>query len=324
MTAWRALAASTLLTCCAAAGQQGPQRFTYEQVHFGNIPVELSLYCDDAKRAAAAADAAFTLVAELDAMMSDYALDPPSPLNRIAAEAPAPVEVPAPLMFALTRAVSMHSVTGGAYDLTAKPFVQLWRSSRKLGELPPRHRVANARRYVDVTALRLDAEASTASLQKQGMWLDLGGLAKGMIGDEVVALLRRRGVARCRYRAGGDMVFGDPPPGADGWRVTVPDLVVEREDGAAAPLTFLASNSAASVSGDVYRYVEIGGVRYAHVIDPRSGLGVTDRRVACVRGPRGVDTDPLATAGLILDEQQWRAALGKVPGVRGHVADASP
>jgi thiamine biosynthesis lipoprotein ApbE len=121
VTAWRALAASTLLTCCAAAGQQGPQRFTYEQVHFGNIPVELSLYCDDAKRAAAAADAAFTLVAELDAMMSDYALDPPSPLNRIAAEAPAPVEVPAPLMFALTRAVTSTYRRCGSTPRRAPP-----------------------------------------------------------------------------------------------------------------------------------------------------------------------------------------------------------
>ena len=61
-------------------------------------------------------------------------------------------------------------------------------------------------------------------------------------------------------------------------------------------------------------------MRYAHVVDPRTGLGVTERRVACVRGRRGVDTDPLATAGLILDEAAWRAALAKVPGSRGDLA----
>ena len=60
-------------------------------------------------------------------------------------------------------------------------------------------------------------------------------------------------------------------------------------------------------------------MRYAHVIDPRTGLGVTDRRVACVRGPRGIDTDPLATAGLILDEERWREALRSMSGTAGHL-----
>lgn len=312
--AFVALLATQLLT----AAPQKPQKFTFEKVHFGNIPVELTLYADDAKVAADAAQAAFDRIAALSAMMNDYALDPPSPLNRIAAESPKPVPVPAELLAALQRAVAMHAVTEGAFDVTAKPFVQMWRSSRKVGKLPPKHRLANARRYVDVQALVLDADKATAQLKKQGMWLDLGGLAKGMVGDEVVALLKKRGIPRCRYRAGGDMVFGDAPPGQQGWRVTVPDLLVAgKTKEKPAPLTFTIQNGAASVSGDVYRFVEIDGLRYAHVIDPRTGLGVTDRRVTCVRGRRGIDTDPLATAGLILDDAAWRKALAKVPGCRG-------
>lgn len=317
MSRARAAAALLLATQALAAAPQQPRKFTYEKVHFGNIPVELTLYADDAETADAAAQAAFARVAELSAMMNDYAFEPPSPLNRIAAESPQAVAVPDELFAALERAVAMHAITDGAFDVTAKPFVQMWRSSRKVGKLPPKHRLANARRYVDVRALVLDGKASTAQLKKQGMWLDLGGLAKGMIGDEVVALLKARGVARCRYRAGGDMVFGDAPPGEQGWRVTVPDLLVGGADQQRKPLTFVIANGAASVSGDVYRFVEIDGVRYAHVIDPRTGLGVTDRRVTCVRGKRGVDTDPLATAGLILDDDAWRKALAKVPGSRG-------
>ena len=318
----RALSAALLASSLAAAPQE-LQKYTYEQVHFGNIPVELTFYAADERAGFEAALAAFQRVEELAAAMSDYELDPPSALNRIAAEAPRPVPVPKELLSALQRAIELHAVTGGAFDVTAKPFVQLWRTSRKLGALPPKHRIANARRYVDISALKLDPEARTAALAKQGMWLDLGGLAKGLIGDEVIALFKRRGIPRCRYRAGGDMVFGDAPPNADGWRVVVPDLLVDEDGEGPQPLTFLASNSAASVSGDVYRYVEIDGVRYAHVIDPRTGLGVTNRRVTCVRGPRGVDTDPLATAGLVLEEQAWRAALARVDGATGRRAAKS-
>lgn len=319
MTAARAghALSAALLAASLAAAPQELTKHTYEQVHFGNIPVELTLYAADERAAFDAALAAFARVKELAAAMSDYELDPPSALNRIAAEAPRPVPVPPELFFALQRAVELHEVTGGAFDVTAKPFVQLWRTSRKLGALPPKHRIANARRYVDVASLTLDKGARTAALGKQGMWLDLGGLAKGLIGDEVVALLKRRGIPRCRYRAGGDMVFGAAPPGAAGWKVTVPDLLVADLDGEQSPLEFLAADSAASVSGDVYRFVEIDGARYAHVIDPRTGLGVTGRRVTCVRGRRGVDTDPLATAGLVLSPDRWQAALAKVPGAVG-------
>lgn len=306
--------------CLHASAPQELSKFTFNEVHFGNIPVEISLFASSAEEAGGAATAAFARVAELSAMMSDYAFEPPSPLNSVAARAPDPVKVPAELLRALQRSVEMYAITSGAFDITAKPFVQLWRTSRRMGELPPTHRVKNARRYVNLKALVLDVEKSTASLRSQGMWLDLGGLAKGMIGDEVVDLLRRRGITQCRYRAGGDMVFGDAPPGKDGWRVTVPDLLVKEEDGVRRPLSFTAANSAASVSGDIYRYVEIDGVRYAHVIDPRSGLGVTDRRVTCVRGNRGIDTDPLATAGLILDEKSWLTALAQVSGCRGNLA----
>lgn len=298
------------------AARQGLVRHEFVEVHFGAIPVELTVYARDPAVAGTAARVALARVAELAAMMSDYALDPPSALNRIAAAAPAAVAVPPELFCALERGKALHGVTDGAFDLTAKPLVQLWRVAQRLGELPPAARVRGARELVDIAALELDPAARTARLSRAGMWLDLGGLAKGQIGDEVVRLLAEHGVPICRYHAGGDMVFGDAPPGLPGWPVRVPDLLVEDD----APLAFWTCNAAASVSGDVFRFVEIGGVRYSHVIDPRTGLGVTGRKLACVRGPRGIDTDALATAGVILDAPAWQRALARVPGCRGWVA----
>ena len=306
----------------AASGppvEQSLSRFVFVEDHFGAIPVELTLYASDASRAQAAARAAFARISELSSMMSDYAYDPPSPLNLIAARAPAAVPVPPLLLEALARGVDHHRFTAGAFDITAKPYVQLWRVSWRLGELPPEDRLRRAARLVDIDALELDRSASTARLTKEGMWLDLGGLAKGLIGDEVVRLLREQGVAICRYHAGGDMVFGDAPPGQSGWLVRVTDLALGDEHGPGDVLELRESNSAVSVSGDQFRFVEIEGQRHAHVIDPRTGLGVTTRRVACVRGARGVDTDPLATAGLILDEGRWREAIAQVPGCQGWV-----
>lgn len=302
-----------------AAESIGLSRHSFVEIRFGNIPVELTLYARDAATARDAARIAFRRVIELAAMMDDYALDPPSPLNRIAAEAPSTVAVPPELMTVLERSKALHRETEGAFDVTAKPFVQLWRVSRRLGELPPPDRVRRAADFVDIDGLKLDHDAGTARLAREGMWLDLGGIAKGFIGDEVVRLLRERGVPICRYHAGGDMVFGDAPPGLPGWPVHVSDLRLEdgSEDG--GTLAFFACNAAASVSGDLFRAVEIDGKRYAHVIDPRSGVGVTERRIACVRGPRGIDTDALSTAGLILDASAWQRSIARVAGCRGWV-----
>ena len=103
----------------------------------------------------------------------------------------------------------------------------------------------------------------------------------------------------------------------------VTDLLISDGPGPAQDSTrvldLLEANSAVSVSGDPFRFVEIEGERYAHVIDPRTGLGVTQGRIACVRGERGIDTDPLATAGLIIEEEAWREALAQVPGCQGWV-----
>ncbi|MCA8975118.1 MAG: FAD:protein FMN transferase, partial [Planctomycetes bacterium] len=270
------IAASMVASCAwhragvnppAAASPSAPAllRHVFTAISFGGMSVELCLYAPDAAMAEAAAAAAFARIAELSAMMSDYELDPPSPLNRIAAAAPAAVVVPPELLAVLGRAIELHRITAGAFDVTAKPFVQLWRVSQRLGELPPAASLRRAKRFVDIGALELDAVASTARLRREGMWLDLGGIAKGMIGDEVVGLLRRHGTPRCRYTAGGDMVFGEPPPGESGWNVTVPDFPVAGADGAAPGcLTFSIANAAASVSGDVFRFVEIDGAHHAH------------------------------------------------------------
>ncbi|MCC6784057.1 MAG: FAD:protein FMN transferase [Planctomycetes bacterium] len=309
----------------AAAIPLGLARHRFVEPRFGGIPVELTLYASDADAARAAARAAFARIDALAAQMDDYALDPPSALNRIAEAAPDAVPVAPELLVVLARAKALHRETHGAFDVTAKPFVQLWRVSQRLGELPPPERLRRAADFVDIDALELDPSAGTARLARPGMWLDLGGIAKGYIGDEVVRLLRARGVPICRYHAGGDMVFGESPPGLPGWPVHVPDLVLDQvpeggEHATPTALAFFAADSAASVSGDVFRHAEIEGKRYAHVIDPRSGLGVTEQRITCVRGPRGIDTDPLATAGLILAPGEWQRAIETVEGCRGVAA----
>jgi thiamine biosynthesis lipoprotein len=165
--------------------------------------------------------------------------------------------------------------------------------------------------------VHLDSAARSVRLDLPGMRVDLGGIAKGYILDRALAELRRRGVTRALLEAGGDIVLGDPPRGLAGWRVAIP--------GASAALQARAdtlANAAVATSGDTEQFVIIDGIRYSHVIDPRTGLGLTTRRQAAVVAPDGLTADPLATALVVLDDATAATLLRAYPQVVAEVRHA--
>ena len=123
-------------------------------------------------------------------------------------------------------------------------------------------------------------------------------MAKGHVGDRALAALREAGLPRAMFEAGGDMVFGDAPPGEAGWPVR-PDL-------AGWPQLRLA-NTALAVSGDTEQSVVIGGRRYGHVVDPRTGEPIPTRRACLVTAATGLVADPLATLGTLMPEDAFHA-----------------
>ena len=143
------------------------------------------------------------------------------------------------------------------------------------------------------------------------MRLDLGGIAKGYILEEALHTLRSAGVRRALIEAGGDIVVGDAPPDRDGWRIDVTGA--DREFAArAAKLT----NAALATSGPTAQFVEIDGVRYSHVVDPRTGVGLTNHVTAHVIARDGATADALATALTVARAGDVPRLLSRFPGVR--------
>ena len=166
--------------------------------------------------------------------------------------------------------------------MTVGPVVRLWRRARRQKELPSPQALRQAEDLVGYKFVRLDAEHQAVELLKKGMAIDLGGIAKGYAMDEALAVLQRHGITRALVEAGGDMRLGDPPPGRSGWRVGIPPL----DDPQAEPVSYLeVSRVAVSTSGDMMQYVEIGGKRYSHIVDPRTGMALTDHCRVMVVGP---------------------------------------
>ncbi len=263
----------------------------------------IALYAEAEKKpeAGQAVAAAFARLAALNAVFSDY--EPNSEINRLAAAAPKPWPASAEL-FALTgRALELAALTEGTFDPACGRLTRLWRSSRHRGKLPPPERLQNELAGSGWRAVVLDASKRTITVTTPGLLLDFGGIAKGHAADQILRVLEESGFERALVQAGGDTAAGEPPPGEKGWPVTLRTGLEKDEDNA---VTLKLARQAVSTSGDLHQFMEIDGQRYSHIIDPRTGLGLT-RRLACsVIAADATTSDALATALCVLGPERGR------------------
>lgn len=297
-----------LLATAFSPTQSEPGRFEFSQVHMG-MPVRVVLFAVDRQAAADRARAAFERISALDAILSDYR--PDSELNRLAASGGTLTPVSVDLFAVLTRALDVARASEGAFDPTVGPLTSLWREARRTGTAPTEAALREAKERVGWRLLTLGAEWRIVRLERPDMRLDLGGIAKGYILQEALAVLVARGSPQALLEAGGDIVVGDAPPGKPGWRIEVPGAgpaFVKR----ASALT----RAALATSGSTAQFVVIDGVRYSHVIDPRTGKGVTHGLTTSVIAGDGATADALATAIVVLGASRAASVLSRYPDAR--------
>ncbi len=288
------------------------QRFTFHEPHMGT-EFNLVLYTADPALANRASRRAFDRIHAIDVALTDY--DPTSELMRLVAQAGGPpVAVSVDLFVVLDRAKQLHDRSGGAFDPSIAPVVRLWRRARREKKLPDPELLAKAMALVGGDAIQLDAGHRTVALTRPGMKLDLGGIAKGYASGEAIAVLRREGITSALVAGSGDIVVADPPPGRPGWTIGIAPLEAEPQADGTLGRTILLRNAAVSTSGDAEQFVEIDGVRYSHVIDPKTGLGLTDRRSVTVVAPEGMLADALDTTACVLGVERGLALVESYPG----------
>ncbi len=283
---------AALVACAATVA--AAQRFEAVEPHMGTL-VRIQVYAESEAQAAAGFRAAFTRIAGLDSVLSDF--QPQSELNRLC-RAPAghPVPVSADLFAVLDAAQELAAQSGGAFDVTLGPLTHLWREARRLHRVPSAAAVRAALALCGYRKLHLDAAHRTATLDQPGMQLDAGGIGKGYAAGEALAVLERLGLRRSLVALAGDLAIGDAPPGERGWRVGAGDTKRVR----------LLARTGVSTSGDSEQYLDAGGVRYSHIIDPATGKGLTGAPVVTVIARRAVDADAMATAISVLGETRGR------------------
>lgn len=291
-----------LLSGCKSEGP-APIRKEYRQTHMG-MPFRIVLYARDDREADIAAGAAFNRIAELNSILSDY--EPASELTLLSKSSGSGRAVPLgeDLRRVLEKAEEVSRAGNGAFDITVGPLVDVWRRARRQRALPEPEKIAAALRatgWTNVVLGRDEAGRRTATLLRPGMRLDLGGIAKGYALDEATKVLRSHGITRSLVSGGGDMFASGTPPGEPGWKITVGRL-----DTTNAPpeRTVWLKNRALVTSGDLFQRVEIGGVRYSHIVDPRTGQALTDHAQVTVIGREAMTTDATSKVLSVLGSER--------------------
>jgi FAD:protein FMN transferase len=282
----------------------------YEAVepHMGTL-VSIKLYAAGERQAKEAFQAAFARIAKLDEILSDYRAD--SELSRVTTTAIAkPVPISTDLFKVLAQGQWLSEQTGGAFDVTIGSLTHLWRQSRKARQLPAANVLEDALNRSGFQKMHLDPAAHTVRFDVSGMQLDVGANAKGYAADEALLVLSNLGIKSALVAASGDLAFSGPPPGEKGWKIGIDAL----------KLPLLLAHAAVSTAGSTEQYFVIDGVRYSHVLNPKTGLGLTTDITTTVIAKHGIDADGMDTAINVLGPEQGLAFIDKQPGVAAVIA----
>ncbi len=271
-------------------------RFRRTAVHMGT-DWTVEVVALDEQAGEAALDAAFAEVSAVEARISEW--KPDSEVSRINRGAGAAVAVSADTFAMIELALGVAAETGGSFDPTFLPLSLVWRieAGDARAEVPPDEEIAAARAHVGFRRVTVDKAATSVALG-EGMSLGVGGIGKGWAAGRVGSVLEARGITRYLIDAGGDVLAGAGPSSGQSWKVAVAGPGGETIE------TVELTHAAVATSGDAQRFREIGGVRYSHIIDPRTGRPAAKAASVTVRHKDPAMADAYATAAAVLGPEE--------------------
>ena len=314
------LLSSVLLFCSDFSignvqASEGMEVYTYESPQMG-VPFRIVLYTNHAaSHADQAASKAWERIAALNAILSNYETE--SELSRLGYASGQGVwtSVSDEMWLLLAHAQRLSVVSKGAFDITLGPATALWRKARREKEMPSSSALESMWERTGWDHLLMRPEDRKVCLTAPGMRLDPGGIAKGYALDEGLKVLKEQGIPHALIAGGGDMAFFGGKPGGAKWQIRLAGFGEDQEDGPMVALT----DGAVATSGDLFQFVEIDGVRYSHILNPQTGLGLTVRTLTTVVASKGIHADSLATTLSVLgpqDAPEWAAEHASECGIR--------
>jgi thiamine biosynthesis lipoprotein len=269
----------------------------------------LYIYAADAAAADREADRTFSIVDQIESLLSNY--QPQSELSRINSEAGSHAVTTDPETFRfLQESLAWSERSDGAFDITVGKLMKVWGFFRSTGHVPSDAELARVHTETGWRRVVLNAGARTVRFTAPGVELDPGGIGKGFAVDAAIEALRADGVRAALLSAGSSTIYGlGAPPNSQGWKVHVPDPR-HRKD---AISTVVLHNTSLSTANCSEKHFIVGSHLYCHIMDPRTLRPVEGRLQATVIAPSATDSDALSNAMFVLDAAGRRRLMQELP-----------
>ncbi len=228
-----------------------------------------------------------------------------------------PVEVENETFKLIEKGMEMGEKTGGAFDITIAPVVDLWGFydlQQEAASVPSPEEIEKKLPLVDYSLIELDRQNKEVFLPKEGMKIELGGIAKGYIVDEAARVLQEEGIQHAMVSGGGDIrLLGDKNPEGDPWTIGI--TRPGETGGHLARL--LLSDVGIDTSGDYERVFEEEGEYYHHLLDPDTGYPAEDLSSVTAVSSDTMKADVISTAVFVLGAEKGMELLEDLEDTEG-------
>lgn len=295
-----------VLFCHTISAQQSCQ----QTMKLMGCRFDITVVADDEASGNHYIDLAVQEIKRVEAMISSW--DPGSQTSAINENAGIrPVKVDKELLDLIERAIKISELTSGAFDISYASMDRIWKYDGSMTVLPSKEEVRQSVAKVGYQNIVLNKENSTVFLKIKGMRIGFGAIGKGYAADKAKALLVSKGVKAGIINASGDLnAWGVQPNGKD-WMVAITNPLNKAKAFAWLPVV----NSAVVTSGNYEKFVLLDGVRYSHIIDPRTGYPAKGLVSVSIFTQSAELADALATAVFVMGEEVGLDFIDQLKGV---------
>ncbi len=277
---------------------------------------DITVVAKDSMEANSYIDSAVEEISRIEKLISSWdSQSQTSEINRNAGKAP--VKVDTELFNLIERALGISKLTDGAFDISYASMDRIWKFDGSMTEMPSETEINTSISKVGYENIELNKEAHTVFLKKKGMKIGFGAIGKGYAADRAKQLLISKGVSSGIINASGDMnTWGKQTNGND-WKVAITNPLNKNKVFAILPIT----DGAVVTSGNYEKYVTFNGIRYTHIIDPRTGYPSSGIVSVTVFAPKAELADALATSVFVMGKDVGLNRINQLPKIECIIID---
>ncbi|AVR46747.1 thiamine biosynthesis protein ApbE [Christiangramia fulva] len=228
-----------------------------------------------------------------------------------------PVKVSPELYNLIDRALKISEITDGAFDISYASMDKIWKFDGSMTKMPSEDEIKESVSKVGYQNIILNPADTSVFLKKQGMKIGFGAIGKGYAADQAKKLLMKEGVEAGIINASGDMNTWGTKPNGEAWKIAITNPMNKEHAFALLPI----ENRAVVTSGDYEKFVNFNGIRYSHIINPKTGYPATGIISSTVFAPKAELADALATSVFVMGIDAGIDRINQLPGVECIIVD---